>query len=446
MRRGDTSLMAYQALYRAWRPKTFAEIVGQEHVTRTLQNAILTHRLGHAYLFCGPRGTGKTSTAKVLAKACNCPARQGAEPCNACPLCAAVNDGVAVDVLEIDAASNRGIDEARELRERVKLRPAVARYKVYIIDEVHMLSHDAFNALLKTLEEPPPHVLFVLATTEIQKVPLTIVSRCQRFDFRRLGRREIVRRLEEVAAGTGLEVEAGVLELIARVSEGSLRDALSILDQVATLGDGRVTLAAAHDALGTVSHEVLAKLVLHLVAGEAAAALRLLHGVEAGGKDVRLFAREFADFLRSLLLWQVEGKAPAWTPEVPVLLELLTAFAAAEQEVRSCYRASLPLELAAVRFAYGRREARGVAAPREEVTLDGITRAWQEVLAAYRKERPAAAGALARATPVRLEGRQLFLRFQDEFSARNLMRPENRAALEETLARSFGGRWEISMA
>jgi len=431
-------------LYRAWRPKTFAEIVGQQHITRTLQNAILAERLGHAYLFCGPRGTGKTSTAKVLAKACNCLARQGAEPCNTCALCGAINEGVAVDVLEIDAASNRGIDEARELRERVKLRPASARYKVYIIDEVHMLSHDAFNALLKTLEEPPPHVIFILATTEVQKVPLTIVSRCQRFDFRRLGRAEIVQRLAEVAGATGLEVEAGVLELIARVSEGSLRDALSILDQVATLGDGRVTLEATHNVLGTVTQEVLVKLVLYLVAGDAAAALRLLQEVDAAGKDLRLFARELADFLRSLLLWQVEGKAPAWAPEVPVLLELLSVFAAVEQEVRQAYRASLPLELAAVRFAYRQREHRRTTLVQEDVTLDGITRAWDEVLAAYRRERPSAAGALARAKPVKVEGRRLFLRFQDEFSAQNLMRQENRMALEETLARSFGGRWQVS--
>ena len=436
--------MSYQMLYRAWRPKVFGEIVGQEHITRTLQNAILAGRVGHAYLFCGPRGTGKTSTAKVLAKACNCLARQGAEPCNACTLCRAVNDGVAVDVLEIDAASNRGIDEARELRERVKLRPAAARYKVYIIDEVHMLSHDAFNALLKTLEEPPPHVIFILATTEVQKVPLTIISRCQRFDFRRLGRSEIARRLVEVAAATGLEMEAGVPELIARVSEGSLRDALSILDQVATLGDGRVTLETTHSVLGTVTQEVLAKLVLHLVAGDAAAALRLLQEVEAAGKDIRLFAREFADFLRSLLLWRVEGKAPGWVPDLPALLELLTAFAAAEQEVRHAYRASLPLELAAVRFTCRQNEQRGTAAAQEDLTLDGIARAWDEVLAAYRRERPSAAGALARAQPVRVEGRRLFLRFQDEFSAQNLMRHENRTALEETLARSFGGRWQVT--
>lgn len=436
--------MAYQALYRAWRPRTFGEIVGQQHITRTLQNAILADRLGHAYLFCGPRGTGKTTTAKVLAKACNCQARRGAEPCNTCALCTAINDGVAVDVLEIDAASNRGIEEARELRERVKFRPAVARYKVYIIDEVHMLSHDAFNALLKTLEEPPPHVIFILATTEVQKVPLTIISRCQRFDFRRLGRSEIVQRLEEVAAGVGLEVEAGVPDLIARVSEGSLRDALSILEQVATLGDGRVTLEATHNALGTVTQDVLARLVLHLVAGDAAAALRLLHGVETAGKDIRLFAREFADFLRSLLLWQVEGKAPAWVPDVPTLLDLLTAFAAAEQEVRQAYRPSLPLELAVVRFAYRQRENPQAGTAEEEVTLGGIARVWDEVLAAYKRERPSAAGALARARPVKVEGRRLFLRFQDEFSARNVMRPENRAVLEETLARSFGGRWQVT--
>ncbi|MDP3051425.1 MAG: DNA polymerase III subunit gamma/tau, partial [Eubacteriales bacterium] len=183
--------MAYQALYRAWRPQRFSEIAGQRHITRTLVNAVDSGRIAHAYLFSGPRGTGKTTTAKVLAKAVNCAERDGAEPCNRCPNCTATNNGVSVDVLEIDAASNRGIDEIRELREQVRYRPASAPYKVFIVDEVHMLTGEAFNALLKTLEEPPQHVIFILATTEAHKVPLTILSRCQRFEFRRISNEEI---------------------------------------------------------------------------------------------------------------------------------------------------------------------------------------------------------------------------------------------------------------
>ncbi|MGC7879360.1 DNA polymerase III subunit gamma/tau, partial [Desulforudis sp. 1190] len=209
--------MSYRALYRTWRPQTFEGIVGQEHVTRTLSNAVRMGRQAHAYLFCGPRGTGKTSTAKILAKAVNCRSREDGNPCNKCPSCVGINEGSAVDFLEIDAASNRGVDEIRDLREKVKFRPAASPFKVYIVDEVHMLTHEAFNALLKTLEEPPEHVVFILATTEPHKVPLTISSRCQRFDFRRIGAQDIVERLAEVARGAGIKVEPGVLELIARV-------------------------------------------------------------------------------------------------------------------------------------------------------------------------------------------------------------------------------------
>ncbi|OPY59179.1 MAG: DNA polymerase III subunit tau [Pelotomaculum sp. PtaU1.Bin035] len=303
--------MAYLALYREWRPQTFGAIVGQAHITRTLQNAVEAGRAGHAYLFCGTRGTGKTTTAKVLAKALNCAGRNGPEPCNLCASCKAITEGLSVDVIEVDAASNRGIDEIRDLREKVKFAPATGQFRVYIIDEVHMLTNEAFNALLKTLEEPPRHSVFILATTEPHKVPLTILSRCQRFDFRRIAPGEIVGRLKEVAAGAGIEVEEDALRLIARAAEGGLRDALSILDQGAALGEMRVTAGIVHDILGTVRADALSRMGGHLAAGEAGPALRLVGELTGMGKDLRIFARELAAYLRAVLLEKISPGDPA---------------------------------------------------------------------------------------------------------------------------------------
>jgi len=297
--------MAYLALYREWRPQTFKDIVGQEHVTRTLRNAVEAGRTGHAYLFCGSRGTGKTTTAKVLAKALNCLDRKGPEPCNRCANCQAVTEGYSVDVIEVDAASNRGIDEIRDLREKVKFAPATGQFRVYIIDEVHMLTNEAFNALLKTLEEPPGHVVFILATTEPHKVPLTILSRCQRFDFKRIPPDEITGRLKEVAAGAGIAADEEALLLIARAAEGGMRDALSILDQGAALGEMKVTAGDVHNILGTVRVDILRRMTGYLAAGEAGQALRLVGELTGMGKDLRLFAREMAAFLRAVALERI---------------------------------------------------------------------------------------------------------------------------------------------
>lgn len=242
--------MEHIALYRAWRPQSFQDMVGQQHIIRTLQNAIRENRLSHAYLFSGPRGTGKTTAAKLLAKAVNCEKGPAPEPCNECDACRRITAGAVMDVLEIDAASNRGVDEIRDLREKVKYAPTEVRQKVYIIDEVHMLTTEAFNALLKTLEEPPPHVMFILATTEPHRLPATVISRCQRFDFRRVSLDEQTQRLRVICEQEGIAAEEEAIEYIARLSDGGMRDALSILDQISSFSDGRVSYQQVLDMTG----------------------------------------------------------------------------------------------------------------------------------------------------------------------------------------------------
>lgn len=295
--------MAYVALYRKWRPQGFDSLVGQEAVRTALTNALETGRIAHAYLFAGPRGTGKTSTAKILAKAVNCEHGPTPNPCNKCQNCVRINDGTSMDVFEIDAASNRGIDEIRDLREKVAFAPVNGRYKVYIIDEVHMLTTEAFNALLKTLEEPPPHVIFILATTEPHKIPATIHSRCQRFDFKRVTDSDIVKRLREVADGSGIAADDDALQLIAVQADGGMRDALSLLDQCGVMAE-RVSAETVRSVLGIVGREALRELVKAVGEGNVPKSLELLEALIAGGKDVKQIITELAEYLRAVLLYK----------------------------------------------------------------------------------------------------------------------------------------------
>ena len=295
--------MAYVALYRKWRPQGFDSLVGQEAVRTALTNALETGRIAHAYLFAGPRGTGKTSTAKILAKAVNCEHGPTPNPCNKCQNCVRINDGTSMDVFEIDAASNRGIDEIRDLREKVAFAPVNGRYKVYIIDEVHMLTTEAFNALLKTLEEPPPHVIFILATTEPHKIPATIHSRCQRFDFKRVTDGDIVKRLREVADGSGIAADDDALQLIAVQADGGMRDALSLLDQCGVMAE-RVSAETVRSVLGIVGREALRELVKAVGEGNVPKSLELLEALLAGGKDVKQIITELAEYLRAVLLYK----------------------------------------------------------------------------------------------------------------------------------------------
>ena len=297
-----------QALYRKWRPARFQDVVGQEHITRTLQNSVAADRIGHAYLFCGPRGTGKTTSARLLAKAVNCLDENLAErPCNHCANCLAINEGRFLDLIEIDAASNTGVDDIRDLRDKINFAPNNGRFKVYIIDEVHMLSTAAFNALLKTLEEPPPHAKFVLATTEEHKVPITIKSRCQQFNFRLLTVAEISARLSWLAEKEGFVMEPEAQAMIARQGSGSVRDAESLLDQLVLAPGDVITLERAQMVLGTASDTAVAQLVDHWLSKDGAGGLGLIHEALASGADARQFCRQMVVYLRELLLLQAGG-------------------------------------------------------------------------------------------------------------------------------------------
>ena len=297
--------MAYTALYREWRPRTFYDVVGQEHITTTLKNQILNNRIAHAYLFCGTRGTGKTSTAKVFAKALNCLNLKDGEPCNECEMCRKINEGLAIDVTELDAASNNGVDKIRDIIDDVKYPPQEARYKVYIMDEVHMLSAGAVNAFLKTLEEPPNNVIFILATTDPQKLPITILSRCQRFDFKRINNGEITARLRKIVNDQNVLADERSLNLIARVSDGAMRDSLSILDQAISMGNGNVDYNTVVSMLGLVTNEHLFNLVNAIIQRSVEKSIEIIEDVIYSGKDIYLFIKDLIAHYRNLLMVKV---------------------------------------------------------------------------------------------------------------------------------------------
>lgn len=294
--------MTYQALYRTYRPRTFSDVVGQDVIVQTLKNAIINNKIAHAYLFSGPRGTGKTSVAKIFANAVNCEAEASKVPCGECETCKAILEDAVSDVIEIDAASNNGVDEIRELRDKVKYMPAQGKYKVYIIDEVHMLTIQAFNALLKTLEEPPAHVIFILATTEANKIPLTILSRCQRFDFRGITITNIVDRLKIIIETEKIDIEKEAVLEIARQADGSMRDAISLLDQVYSFSEGSIKVDAVYDVSGSVRRDVLLELITDLLNKDVSSAFKVLNTMIEDGKEIGKIVSDLISLLRDALI------------------------------------------------------------------------------------------------------------------------------------------------
>ena len=420
-----------QALYRKWRPLNWDQVVGQDHVTQTLRNAIRSERVAHAYLFAGQRGTGKTTTARLLAKAVNClDTDLAVRPCNQCDHCLAVNQGRFLDLIEIDAASNTSVEDVRDLRDKINFSPNQGRYKVYIVDEVHMLSTAAFNALLKTLEEPPAHAIFILATTEIHKIPATVLSRCQRHEFRRIPVKEMTAHLKKMAEEEGLQVDDDALELVARQATGSLRDAISLLDQLASTGSA-VSLAMTQDLLGAVASQTVLDVMDAILAEDTAAGIDHIHDTLDGGSDPRQFARQVVDYLRNLLLVRmgnanlvdasVEVRSQmaqhSQRLDVPDILRLIRLFNQAAYESRNAWQPSLPLEIALVESIHpgrslpeaphksqpaqpkrhsqteaktdaGELEEEAVLTAGSRVTMQMIRENWREVLAHIRKRSP----------------------------------------------------------
>lgn len=354
--------MAAQAIYRRWRSRNFAELIGQEHVTQTLLNALRAGRIGHAYLFTGPRGTGKTSAARIFAKAVNCLDPQNGEPCNRCAICVSINEGRSLDLIEVDAASNRGIDEIRSLRDKIAFSPNECRYKVYVIDEVHMLTDPAFNALLKTLEEPPPHAIFVLATTEPHRIPLTVLSRCQRFDFRRVSVANLLVKLERICAQEGVRAQPEALAAIARHATGSFRDAESLLDQLVSFGIEEIKVEDVQRVLGSAPEAVVAGIAQAIISGDAAAGLSWINEALDNGVEARQLTREVLEYLRGLLLLKNGGaRLLNVTPEaeksmttqaealsLPRLLRAVRLFNGASNLLKTGIHTQLPLEMALV--------------------------------------------------------------------------------------------------
>ena len=367
--------MAYQALYRKWRPQKFEDMVGQTAVTKTLKNAIIHHKTSHAYLFTGPRGTGKTSAAKIFAKAINCLNPQDGEPCNECLLCKGITEGTIGDVIEIDAASNNGVEEIRDIRDKARYAPTQATYKVYIIDEVHMLSTGAFNALLKTLEEPPKNVIFILATTEPHKIPATIISRTQRFDFRRITNDEIIQRLRYILEQEEIAYEEEALSVIARCANGGMRDALSLLDQVISFSDDKVSFEQAIQVSGSLTDDLMIEFVRLLTQQQAQAALLQLQDLLLLGKEASRLIEEWLEFSRDLLVAKqtgdMIGRSEAFVEfakevEEAFLYRFMDALNQTQQEMRFTTKPTISLEVFTIKMAQPVGTVTGQAAPNNQ--------------------------------------------------------------------------------
>ena len=484
-----------QALYSKWRPRQWDSVVGQDHIIQTLRNAVSSDRVVHAYLFSGPRGTGKTTTARLLAKAVNClDPDLSLRPCNKCAHCEALNAGRFLDLIEIDAASNTSVDDVRDLREKINFSPNLGRYKVYVIDEVHMLSNAAFNALLKTLEEPPAHAIFILATTEAQKIPATVLSRCQRHEFRRIKVSDMVMNLTELAEKEDLQVPEEVLELIARQSTGSLRDAISLMDQLASTGE-TVHLELAQTVLGTATSQSVMEVINALLACDPKAGLDQIHRALDAGSDVREFARQIVKYLRRLLLIQMGDTGPGGeTPEMEKLMQeqstkiatsdlirLIRIFNQVAMDTRSKWHPGLSLEIAFLEGCETIKESNPVPAisnptptptpkknppsvqtppaavadraqvqspapANDDRLASKINQNWPQVLAMVRRELPNLYGLLNSCQSRHSTGSVLVLGFASDILKNQMAKRENIEIVQQVVSEIVGTQIEVRCA
>lgn len=484
MEEGD--FLATQALYLKWRPQAFDEVIGQDHITRTLRNALKQGRIRHAYLFSGPRGTGKTTNARLLAKAVNCTHPDfDVRPCNECHNCQMVNEGRFLDLIEIDAASHTGVDDVRDLRDKIAFAPSEGRYKVYIIDEVHRFSGAAFDALLKTLEEPPAHAIFVLATTEIDKVPATIKSRCLMFEFRRVSVREVVQRLQNICDDEKISIDQAALELIARQGTGSVRDSISLLDQILADPDQHVTLELAQQMLGVVGGQAVHGIATAVAEGNTTQGLDLLNEAIDMGADPRQFGQQIVDYLRNIMLTQVSGsqlvdasdeqrkiyEQLAQKISRPQLLKAIRAFNTAVADLRGGWQPQLPLELALVESTQPVQEVvvqAAAPAPRYEkarartqeelppptdtsfistdagvINITTIKSGWGQLIQATKRRRPTLPALLDWCDPLKIDGAILVLSLRNGMLRPKLEDPRNMTPLQEALQETFGHRLAV---
>ena len=463
----------HRALYLRWRPRRFEDVVGQEHVTRTLRNAVRLQRPAHAYLFTGPRGTGKTTVARILYRAVNCEHAEDGDPCNSCPLCKAALDGRALDLVEIDAASNRGIDDIRDLREKVAFRPGEGRYRLFIIDEAHRLTPEAWDAFLKTLEEPPPHSLFVLATTDAHRVPVTIVSRCQRFDFRRIPYSLTKLQLAKVAEGENLRVDPAVFERLALVARGGLRDAISLLDQLSAFAVGDIDMDVARAALSLPSVEAVRGAIDGMTRHDPASVMAVMSDAAEGGADLRLFVDELIVNLRALLLLRagadarltdelpadevawLRERAPSWS--MGTLMQLVQTLSDALARTRDAAQFQVQTEVALLTACdVGEAIEAVVAAPapsppppqsspavveapapasRAEAPLAAK---WADVIDAVKERNGLLASSLSSAQPLSIENTVIHVAFSTDFNRKTAEKATNRQLIEAALKRVYG--------
>ena len=442
------------SLYRKYRPHNFDNLVGQDHVKNTLVNALKSNRVSHAYLFTGPRGTGKTSTARLIAKALNCTALiDGFEPCNECEFCKEISEGRLIDIIEIDAASNRGIDEVRDLKEKINFAPTRAKFKIYIVDEVHMMTKEAFNALLKTLEEPPAHAYFILATTEVHKIPETIISRCQRFDFKRISTRALMTRLSYIAQIEGIAAQDQALEAISKYVDGGLRDAIGLLEQLTV--DNKLDFERVQELLGISGITMLERMFEVLTINETKEALSIINELHNQGSDLRQFAHEFIDLLRMKMLDSVANDKPEQTAK---LIKMIDIFQQAQQKLESSIP-QLSLEIAVIEVtsnfeslepekpldsvaipANGRKHQPIDKVPEEiqnlEFTMESLQKNWPRVI--ERIKSPSLRISMKDAVPIKLDGTNITLQFSTVFHKDKVMEHDHRVELENTVKELSG--------